>query len=183
MTDNIDNPYQAPRSTVDVTLAQDVGNIWREKSAVVVTRETIWPRRCIKCNAPTEKSIKRLLVYANPWIYLSLLISLLITIILVLIFQKKFRMDIPLCGQHITYRKRIILTNWILFLVAIAGLWLFLDDIFEYGLLLSGVVILAMVIIGFSNRLVYVSRYKDPHIYVRGAKREFLDSLNEFNQS
>jgi len=183
MTDNINNPYQTPKSVVDAKLVQDTGRIWRMKSAVVVTRETIWPKRCIKCNAPTEKSIKRVLVYVNPWVYLSVLISLLITIVLVLIFQKKFKMHLPLCDQHITYRKRIILTNWMLFLVACGGLWGSIDYNTMYGYLLSGIAVFAMIIIGFSNRLAYISRYKDPHIYVKGAKQAFLDSLGEFDQS
>ena len=183
MTDNIENPYQAPKSAVDVTLAHDASNIWRKKSSVVVTRETIWPKRCIKCNTPTEKSLNRKLAYVNPWFYLSILISLLITIVLVLIFQKKFKMDLPLCEKHSAYRKRVILINWILLFLAGGGFWLFVAEIFEYGLIISLVLFLAMVIIGFSNRLAYIARYKDPYIYVKGAKREFLDSLNEFDQS
>jgi len=182
MTDNTENPYQAPKSAVDVSLAHNASHIWRKKSQVVVTRETIWPKRCIKCNAPTEKSLNRKLAYVNPWIYLSILISLLITIILVLIFQKKFKMDLPLCEMHSDYRKRVILINWLLALLAGGGFWIFLAEISEFGLVASLVLVLVMVIIGFSNRIAYIARYKDPYIYVKGAKREFLDSLNEFEQ-
>jgi hypothetical protein len=177
VTDDIDRLYKAPTTNVDVTLAENAGKIWRHRSAVVVTRDTIWPKRCIKCNAPTDKSIHRLLVYVNPWIYLSILISILITIILALVFQKKFKMDIPVCAKHIAYRKRVILINWLLFAVVAIGVWLTVAEIFQLGVMISGVALLAMLIFGLSNRLAYINKYKEPYVYIRGAKREFLDSL------
>jgi hypothetical protein len=183
MPDEIDKLYKAPATNVDVTLADTAGKIWRKRSAVIVTRDTIWPKRCIKCNAPTDKSINRLLVYVNPWIYLSILISILITIILALVFQKKFKMDIPVCTKHIAYRKRVILINWLLFAVAAIGIWLSAAEIFELGFVISIVALLAMLIFGLSNRLAFINKYKEPYVYVRGAKREFLDSLPEFEQN
>jgi len=182
MADDIDKLYQTPKTNVDVVLAENAGKIWRKKSSVIVTRETIWPKRCIKCNQPTDKSINRLLVFVNPWIYLSILISILITIILALVFQKKFKMDIPVCDRHIAYRKRVILINWLLAVIVGIGIWLSAAQIFDMGVAISGVAILAMLIYGLSNRLAYINKFKDPYIYVRGAKREFLDSLDDFDQ-
>jgi len=182
MSDNFDNPYQTPKSTVDVRLSNNQSNIWRKKSAVVVTRDTIWPKRCIKCNEPTEKSIKRTLVYLNPWFYLTIIISVLVTIVLALIFQKKFKMDIPICDNHIAYRKRVILINWLLFLATIGGFWLAVAEIFELGALISVAIILVMFVFGLSNRFAFIGTFKDPYIHVRGAKKAFLDSLDEFNQ-
>ena len=180
MADQIDQFYRAPESSVDVTTADNAGKIWRNASSVVVTRETIWPKRCIKCNASTDKSVRRVLVYINPWIYLSILVNILLMLILGLIFQKKFKMDIPVCEKHIANRKQVILINWLLFLVMILGIWLTAADVYNYGILLSGVVLLAMMIYGLSNRLAYVAKYKDPYIHVKGAKSEFLKSLDSF---
>jgi len=180
MTDEIDKHYRAPTTNVEVTTADNPDKIWRRSSAVVVTRESIWPKRCIKCNTPTDKSINRTLVYVNPWIYLSILINILVTIVLGLIFQKKFRMDIPVCEKHIANRKRTILINWLLFLIMIIGIWLTVAEIFKLGVLISVVALLIMVILGLSSRLAYVGKFKEPYIFVRGAKSEFLDSLNEF---
>jgi len=182
MSDNFENPYQTPKSAVDVKLSNNASNIWRKKSAVVVTRETIWPKRCIKCNEPTENSLNRTLAYVNPWIYLSILISVLITVILALIFQKKFKMELPLCDRHAAYRKRVILINWLLFLGMIGCFWLTFANIYEFGALIGLAILLVMVIFGFSNRLAYIGRFKDPYIHVRGAKKAFLDSLDEFEQ-
>jgi len=182
MADQIDQFYRAPASSVDVTTADNAGKIWRVTSSVVVTRETIWPRRCIKCNAPTDKSIRRVLVYINPWIYLSILVNVLLMLILGLIFQKKFRMEIPVCEKHIANRKRVILINWILFMVMLAGIWLTTTWSTEYGFLVITTSLLAMLIYGMSNRLAYVAKFKEPYIYVRGAKSEFLESLESFEK-
>lgn len=182
MVDKIDKFYQAPNSKVVITTADNTDKIWRQSSAVVVTRETIWPRRCIKCNTPTDKSLNRSLAYVNPWIYLSLLINVLLTLILALIFQKKFKMEIPVCDRHITIRKRVILVNWILFLVLICGTWLTASDTYNQGWMISSLALLLMLAYGLFNRFAYVSKYKEPYIYVRGAKSEFLDSLDAFQQ-
>ncbi|MEJ2361366.1 MAG: hypothetical protein P8Z75_08060 [Gammaproteobacteria bacterium] len=180
MADEFDNVYQAPTSNVDVSISGKADQIWRRASSVVVTAETLWPKRCIKCNTPTDKTLKRTLVYVNPWIYLSILVSILITLILALIFQKKFKMEIPVCEKHIAYRKRVILINWLLFLVVIAGVWITAADISQLGMVVSVLVLLVMTIFGLANRLAIVTKYKEPYIYVRGAKSRFLDSLNEF---
>jgi hypothetical protein len=50
-------------------------------------------------------------------------------------------------------------------------------EIFQLGVMISGVALLAMLIFGLSNRLAYINKYKEPYVYIRGAKREFLDSL------
>lgn len=180
MADKFDNFYQAPTSNVDTDKIGMADKIWRRASSVVMTADTPWPKRCIKCNAPTDKTIKRTLTYINPWIYLSILVSFLITFVLVLIFQKKFRMEIPVCEKHIVYRKRVILVNWALFLVMLAGIWVTATDISQLGAVVSVLALLVMIIFGFSNRLAIVSKYKEPYIYVRGAKSRFLKSLNEF---
>jgi len=103
-------------------------------------------------------------------------------LILGLIFQKKFRMEIPVCEEHIASRKRVILINWVLFLIMLAGIWLTATWSTEYGLLVITTSLLAMLIYGMSNRLAYVAKFKDPYIYVRGAKSEFLESLDGFEQ-
>lgn len=180
MADKFNNFYQAPKSNVDRDVTGKADQIWRRASSVVVTANTLWPKRCIKCNEPTDRTIKRTLTYVNPWVYLSFLVSFLITIVLVLIFQKKFKMEIPVCEKHIAYRKRVILTNWILFLIMLAGIWITLANISQLGVVVSVLVLLVMTIFGFSNRLAIVSKYKEPYIYVRGAKSHFLKSLNEF---
>lgn len=182
MADQIDQFYRSPASSVDVTTADNAGKIWRKSSTVVVMRDTIWPKRCIKCNAPTDKSIRRVLVYINPWIYLSILVNLLLMLILGLIFQKKFRMEIPVCDKHIANRKRVILINWILFFVMLGGIWMIIISDPQYGTLITMISLLAMLIYGMVNRLAYVAKYKEPYIYVRGAKPEFLESLESFEQ-
>jgi len=181
MADQVDQFYRAPASSVDVTTADNAGKIWRKSSSVVVMRDTIWPKRCIKCNTPTEKSLRRVLVYINPWIYLSLLVNILLMLILGLIFQKKFKMEIPVCDKHIANRKRVILVNWMLFLVMLGGIWLITTSNPQFGVIIIIISLITMLIYGMSNRLAYVAKFKDPYIYVRGAKSEFLESLESLD--
>ena len=182
MKNTIENPYQTPQSDVEQKLSSHSRGIWRKGNRVIVTAETIWPDRCIKCNNKTNDSITKTLAYVNPWIYLSVLISILITVILAVIFQKKFTMSLPLCSLHQRKRKNILIINWVLALFLGLGVWLSMANIFKYGYVISIITLLAILIIGWFGRLAYITKYKNPLIFIKGARREFLDSLDEYQE-
>ena len=83
-----DSPYKPPES---VLVEKYHGEVYRKGKYVVHDPAADLPSRCFKCNAETSVTKKLKMTYVNHWFYLSILVTFLLTIILVLIFQKKFR--------------------------------------------------------------------------------------------
>ena len=81
-----ENPYDPPVVPVaaDVTYATEViddRGLWRKGSLLVMHKMAPLPNRCVKCNVPTERRLKRVLSWHHPAIFLSLLAGLLIYVI------------------------------------------------------------------------------------------------------
>jgi len=174
-----DSPYKPPQSN----LIDEGGEpIVRKGRYVVHERGAKWPSRCIKCNISTEQKKATKLVYVNPWIYLSILISPILTIILALIFQKKFDVELPVCQEHLKKRKRFLVMQWVILLLMITG--------FVVGIgLESGVVVaialflvLVVVVMAIFSRLAVASKFKNERLWISGAGKQFLDSLPEYEK-
>ena len=171
-----DSPYKPPSSEL---IDAKYGEITRRGRYVVLQPDTGWPSRCFKCNKETDHKREVRLTYVNPWILITILINILITIVLALIFRKRFKILLPLCEEHARKRKNFLIFQWglvaLLILsiaVGVASDWIFLVyvSIFIFALI---------VLSAIFGRLAYAAKFKDGNIWVRGAGREFLDSLPE----
>ena len=172
------NPYKPPASAV-LKNDKDRDGFYRKRKYIITTANSEWPMRCIKCNSDTSRFKRLTLSYVNPWFYLTILISILITLVLVLIFQKKFRFEIPLCDKHIKKRRNMVISHWLLLLTSLVLLGLSIS--FEMDILMM-IAIFVFVILLFSaliNRLAYIAKYKKGKIWIVGARKPFLDSLQE----
>jgi len=160
--------------------------IWRLGKQMVTRSETPFPDRCIKCNAPANGfRLKRTLYWQHPAYYLLLLCNLLILLIVVLIVRKKAVLHIGLCELHRSQRKVGLAVGWS---GAIGGIALIVVAIvLQSGwMALAGVAALLFGCIygGIKASTVAASKItKDQNVYVRGAKREFLDTLPEWKGS
>src|SRR5215471_10913047 len=55
-------------------LTPSIGNLWRQKKRLVTRSETVFPNRCVRCNAPTGTfRLKRTIVWANPAYVLTII--------------------------------------------------------------------------------------------------------------
>ncbi len=172
------NPYQPPKSSL---LTDDAGGLelQRHKNYVILEPESDWPSRCIKCNAATDYKKKTKLVYVNPWVYLSILINILLAAILVLVFQKRFSLELPLCAIHRVRRKRFLTIQWIGFVLFVMLLFVGFATESPAVFTIAGVVLLGVIILSLVSRLAYIAKLKDGKLWVRGAGAPFLDSLPE----
>ena len=114
-----------------------------------------------------------------------LLCNLLILLIVVLIVRKKAVLHIGLCELHRSQRKVGLAVGWS---GAIGGIALIVVAIvLQSGwMALAGVAALLFGCIygGIKASTVAASKItKDQNVYVRGAKREFLDTLPEWKGS
>ncbi len=171
------SPYQPPKSDlVDATII----GLSRKGRYLVLKPESVWPSRCIKCNSETDYKKQTTLVYVNPWIYLSLLINLLVTIILTLIFRKKFIVHIPLCAEHSKKRRNYLIFQWLLVALLLASIVVGVVTEEQAMAVVCIFLFLVIVISAIFGRLAYAAKFKKGYLWIKGAGRNYLDSLPEY---
>ena len=170
-----DNPYQAPTAPL-VGSANEI--FQRHKKQVVFDPLADWPQRCIKCNAPTHNKKAVTLYYYNPWIVLLVLVNILILIVVYLIARKSFKLQLPVCDTHLKKHRRVFIIQYSLLAVLLVSLIAAATLAADWPLYLSGIVLIPIFITGVMTRLAHLPRYKDGRLYLSGAGKPFLDSLN-----
>jgi hypothetical protein len=158
------------------------GSLWRMNNRLVTRNETVFPDRCVKCNAPAGGSrLKRTLYWMHPAWLLLFFVSGLILIIIYYIIRKKAVLHIGLCEHHRSQRKLGIITGWSSFAL---GILLFvLAGIYNSGwCALAGIVVfLGGIIAGVvMARLVTPTKIDNQYVWLSGVHRDFLASLPEW---
>jgi hypothetical protein len=174
-------PIFLQRLSEGVAVPTSVG-LWRKKKQVVTVSETTFPDRCIKCNAPANGfRLKRVLYWQHPAYYLLLLCNLLVLLIVVLIVRKKAVVHIGLCEKHRVQRKMGLVVGWS---SALGGVALLIGSVvFQSGwTALAGVAALLFGCIygGVRASTVAATKITKENVWIRGAHREFLDTLPEW---
>src|SRR5205814_9695916 len=90
--------------------------VWRSGKVLVAAKGTVFPDRCVKCNAATSPTqrMKRTLYWYPPWVILIILFSLLIGLIVAMIVRKTGKVEIGLCEEHRGKRIRAMLVGALL---------------------------------------------------------------------
>lgn len=171
------SPYAPPKSALVDSHQSDLSRTGRY---VVLDPEIEWPSRCFKCNEATEIKKEVKLTYVNPWLYLSILFTILLTIILVLIFRKKFKVELPLCERHIKRRKYFLIFQWAMVAIMTVGIVVSVLTNETILLALSGFVFLVILISSNFGRLAFAAKLKNDKIWVSGAGKGFLNSLPDY---
>jgi len=172
------SPYQTPKSNLHDPVQ---AGLFRQSRRVVLKPGTIWPSRCFKCNEATDQKKVFKLYYVSPWIYLTVLINIVITIILGLIFRKRFEVNLPLCQRHLRLRQQFSVIQWSALGVSILTFlaWLQYPEILLLVFLSLGAIIL-MLIAAVCGSIGRVTKFSDGDIWIAGAGKNFLDSLPEY---
>jgi hypothetical protein len=174
---SIESPYETPKSSlVDV----DNCNISRKGRYAVLKPDIEWPSRCFKCNQETSLRKEVKLTYLNPWIYISILFTILLTIILALIFRKRFTVNLPLCELHIKKRKKFLIFQWALVAVMSISIFIGVLSTIDVLVLLSIVTFLVILISAIFGRLAFAAKYTNGNLWITGAGKEFLNNLPDF---
>ncbi|MCA9146448.1 MAG: hypothetical protein H6823_09345 [Planctomycetaceae bacterium] len=180
---SFDNPYQAPQTDAAIQAEFADGGLWQSGKLLVMRKDAQLPPRCIKSNEPTDRRLKRNLVWHHPAVYLALLANLLIYAILALCLQKKATIHIGLTDAWFWKRRRAILIGWGsvflsigLFIVAAIGLDS--NDSFGWLMLIAAIWFLVGIIYGLmASRMVTATRIDDTYVWLKGVNREFLADL------
>ena len=159
------------------------GSLWRYNSRLVARSETVFPDRCIKCNAPARGfRLKRTLYWSHPAYLLLLLCNLIVLLIVYLIVRKKAVVHIGLCELHRSKRRlgiiiglSSLILGFILICCAAAA---------NSGWILAvGLVVLLGGGIGgaVTARTVTPTKIDKQYVWLSGVHRDFLANLPEWN--
>lgn len=164
--------------------ALNSGSVWRKNSVLIMTRHALLPDRCIKCNDPAERKLKRNLSWHHPALYLVIFAGALFYVLVALILRKTATIEVGLCENHSALRRRDIIITWILGLLSVGSFFLAaqLEDLSFVG---TGVLlILSAVIYGIVRvRVVTPTKIDENLIWLKGFDRNYLADFPEWRRS
>ena len=149
-----------------------------------MTRHALLPNRCMKCNEPAERKLKRNLSWHHPALYLMIFGGALFYVILALILRKTATVEVSLCENHSALRTRDIMITWGLGLLSVASFLLALRfeilTFAEIGFLL----IVSTIIYGVVRvRVVTPTKIDHNLIWLKGFSSDYLADLPEWRRS
>ena len=105
------NPYAAPptsESDLKAPLIKDEQGLWRHGELLVARKGAQLPDRCTRCNLPSEgPKIRHRLAWHHPG-WSILIISPLIYLIALSVVRKTANVEVGLCPEHRSKRKRVM---------------------------------------------------------------------------
>jgi hypothetical protein len=158
----------------------NIPTIWRSKSVLVMAKRAPLPARCVKCNAPAQRTLKRNLRWHHPALYLSILGSMLVYVILALVLSKSATIHVGLCDTHFAARKRDIILSWFLVLLSF-GVFYLAAVAEEMNFLFVGIfVLLGAMIYGVGmTRVVVPKKIDDQYVWLAGIDDDYLKQFPE----
>lgn len=159
----------------------DKYSIWRKDSVLVMSRQALLPDRCIKCNEPAERKLKRKLSWHHPAIYLLIFVGALVYVVLAMIMRKSATIEVGLCENHSAIRTRDIMIAWTLGLLSIASILLAarLEDLTFVAI--AGVLIIACAIYGVVRvKVVTPTRIDENFIWLKGCNPRYLTAFPQW---
>ncbi|HTV42258.1 MAG TPA: DUF4339 domain-containing protein [Candidatus Sulfotelmatobacter sp.] len=158
-------------------------SLWRNNGRLVARSETVFPDRCVKCNAPAGGFLlKRTLYWVHPAYLLLLLCNLIVLLVVYLIVRKKAVVHIGLCEQHRWKRKigGIIAGSSVGLGIALLGC----AAAFNSGpFLAAGLVVLfgGTVTGGLMARTIAPTKIEKEYVWLAGVHRDFIANFPEWN--
>jgi hypothetical protein len=146
-----------------------------------MTKQSLLPDRCVKCNAPTNYKLKRNLRWHHPAIYILIFVGFLFYFIIAMVLSKTATINVGLCETHSSGRKKAILITWLLVLLSLAS---FVSAVaFEQAILfLVGLALfLGALIYGIAKaRVVAPKKIDDHYVWLNGVDANYLDQFPEW---
>ncbi len=156
--------------------------IWRNKSVLVMSKQSSLPYRCVKCNAPTQHTLKRNLRWHHPALYILVFGGFLLYLILALALSKTATVTVGLCETHAAARKRDIFITCLFVLLSFASFY-FAVAADEMGFLLVGVALLVGAVIYGNVKAAIVAPKKidNDYVWLTGLNTNYLEQFPEWH--
>ena len=162
----------------------DSEGIWRSGKFLVMRKDAQLPDRCIKTNQPANgKRFKSELYWHEPWIYLLCLIGVLIYLIVALILRKKAIVHFGVTEAVLQKRTKVIWGSTILGGVGLIPMFM-ASAIQSVSLVFLGLGFLlgSLIWVSISATLIRAERIEEDYVWIRGASKEYLALLPEWNK-
>ena len=152
--------------------------VWRDGSLLVMTKETILPNRCVKCNAPAMKLLKRTVEWYPRYVILVFILIRIVGLILYFCTRKRVTVHIGLCEDHINKRRFGVLAGCVVLLVGFISFFGALGNE-NFGIVFLGLLLIlaGMIVMVTVWRTVTAKKIEEPYVWVKGVHRDFLDTL------
>ena len=179
---NID-PYS---SSSDLDPFDDLeGGCYRQGNLLIIPRNMagrVPCDTCIKCGRPAVRVLRRSLYWYPPALIVLVVPCLIIFLIVVLIVQKKMRISVGLCEQHLAVRKRMTGAAWGIFITAVAAGFGFAYAPGSHAgmalLTVGGLVLVSLITASIGSRYpVSAKHISDVDAEVKGAGEGYLKQL------
>ena len=154
---------------------------------MILRRGVELPPRCVACNEPAAKRVSRTIYWHSPWIYLLIPVTLLLYIVVGLIARKSALVNVPLCAEHVSRRRRGIGAAWAVGLLGLAApfaavllaetvpvLGGMLGELWAVGLLSS---VVALFVGNSFSQPVRPKRIDRDYVWLRKCSSKFLATL------
>ena len=142
------------------------------------------PNRCVKCNAPTQHTLKRNLRWHHPALNILIAVGVLFYVILALVLSKSATIHVGLCETHAASRKRDIFITCVLVLLSFVSFY-FAVATEQMMLLFAGLMILlGAAIYGIVKaRVVAPQKIDDQYVWLTGINANYLQQFPEWRAS
>jgi hypothetical protein len=142
------------------------------------------PNRCVKCNAPTQHTLKRNLRWHHPALYILIAVGVLFYVILALVLSKSATIHVGLCETHAASRKRDIFITCVLVLLSFVSFY-FAVATEQMMMLFAGLMILlGAAIYGIVKaRVVAPQKIDDQYVWLTGINANYLQQFPEWRAS
>lgn len=162
---------------------------WRDGGQLVTLNDARLPKRCVKTNEPTDRTLRRKLTWHTPALYLiAVFLSPLIYIIVASIMQKSADIKVGLSDEGFRSRRWGIAIGWLSFflgaVVFVVGMsktdgrndwWM----VAVAGLLGGLIGIIVGVV---KSRVVAPTKITDTHVWLKGVHPEYLATLPAWSE-
>ena len=159
----------------------DGDSVWRKNSVLIMTRHALLPDRCIKCNEPAERKLKRNLSWHHPAFYLLVFAGPLFYVVLAMFMRKTATVEIGLCENHSAMRRRDIAFTWGLGLLSIGSFFFAIqfEDLTFAGI--GSLLILTTAIYGIVRvKVVTPTKIDERFIWLKGCTGDYLTAFPEW---
>ena len=159
----------------------NLNTVWRNDSLLVMTKEALLPNRCVKCNAPADEQLKRKLTWHHPALYLLIFASILIYAVVAMIVRKTATVNVGLCEEHLSSRRRSLLITWALGLGAVGSF--VAAGLLEDGtfVLLAFALLMSCAVYGVVTlRVVAPNKIDNYFVWLKGVDANYLQQFPEW---
>jgi hypothetical protein len=178
------SPQSAPETALDARLVEPVSatGLWQKGQLLVMHRDAILPKVCIKSGQPATEYLIRKLTWHHPALFIVLFMSPLIYIIVALLLNKRARIEVRVSDAVFARRRRDMLIGWIAVLASIAVIVMAFanleNDSGALLLVIGFTLFFAGAIYGLLRaRLVSADRIDGDYIWLKGVHPDLLAEL------